>query len=71
MSLLRGELPKPVRSPEEIARDGGNKGKPVRLIRERTGDDALAEWEKEHGNTDIPTYLRKGYRTGRERFCDN
>lgn len=71
MSLLRGESPQPIRTPEEIARDGGNVGKPVRLIRERTGEDALKEWEKEHGNTNIPAYRRKGYRTGREAFTDN
>lgn len=71
MSLLRGESPQPIRTPEEIARDGGHKEKPIRLIRERTGEDALAEWEKEHGDTDIPTYRRKGYRTGWERFSDN
>lgn len=60
------------RTPQEIARDGGNKGKPVRIPHERTGDDALAEWEKKHGNTNIPAYLRKGgKRTGRERFTDN
>lgn len=71
MSLIRGESPKPVRTPAEIARDGGHKEKPIRLIRERTGEDALKEWEKDHGNINIPTYRRKGFRTGREAFTDN
>lgn len=43
MSLRDGELPKPFRTPAKIARDGGHKEKPVRLIRECTGDDTLAE----------------------------
>lgn len=60
-----------IRTSSEIAQDGGHKGKPIRLIRERTGEDALNEWEKDHGSIDIPTYRRNGKRTGRERFSDN
>jgi len=36
---------------------------PLALDNARTGEDALEEWEKDHGDTNVPTYLRKEGKT--------
>lgn len=60
------------RSADQIARDGGHKG--ARIIqRGRTGETAIEEFEKTHGNLNMPAYKRKkGQKPKtRETFSDN
>ena len=53
------------RTPEEIARDGGERGAiPLgpggNIIHSTgTGDEAIERFEKTHGSMNIPAYLRK------------
>ncbi len=62
-------LDKPIRTPLEIAQDGGKK-----VVRSgRTGETALKAWEKKYGSLDVPAYKRSGIkrRTGHEKFSEN
>ncbi len=63
----------PIRTPPQIATDGGHKGATV-TRKGRTGEQAQADWEQEHGSLDVPAYKRqkgKGKRqTGREAFSE-
>ncbi len=61
-----------IRTPQQIAQDGGKQGPKVKLPKERTGEDAQREFEQTHGNLNVPAYLREGRkRTGREKFSEN
>lgn len=60
------------RNGDQIARDGGHAG--AKIIRKgRTGEKAIQDYEKEHGNINIPAYKRKkGQKPKtREAFSDN
>ncbi|MCL4199917.1 hypothetical protein KJZ67_01070 [Patescibacteria group bacterium] len=64
-------FPKP-RSGDQIARDGGHAG--AKIIRKgRTGEKAIQDYEKEHGNINIPAYKRKKGQKPKtkEAFSDN
>jgi len=62
------EIPKigPIPPPPNPDQAGGKRihnSDPLTLDRARTGDSALEEWEKDHGNTNVPTYLRNQGKT--------
>ena len=64
--------PEPMRTRRQIEHDGGHAG--ARIVRKgRTGEEAIREYEKDHGKLDIPAYKRRGNRRhmDRERFSDN
>ncbi len=48
----------PSRDAQDIARDGGMKGATIKR-KGRTGEQAVEDWEKQHGSLDEPTYKRK------------
>lgn len=62
-----------IRTPQQIANDGGKKGPRVKLVNEITGEDVQKDWEKTHGKLDVPAYQRRGNkrRTGREPFSSS
>ena len=47
-----------IRDSHQIARDGGHAGAKI-THKGRTGEEALQEFEKKHGNINIPAYKRK------------